>query len=180
MTVVERMRSRVPETRAKPKQNPPETGHLQALSLASSTSSIAQRPRGPISPLSGAQHRSVRYPLPRTAPSPMPLHAIRVLEIAAGTVLVAGLAAVGAWMYLRKRPSAEELEIARRQSLTQSGRLVDGTLLDVCEVPAGDGRILTMLLYEYRIGGADYECSQDVTNLQDVVDVATVRAGFPC
>ncbi len=110
----------------------------------------------------------------------MPLNAIRVLEIAAGTVVVAGLAAAGAWMYLRKRPSAEELEIARRQSLTQSGRLVDGTLLDVCEVPAGDGRILTMLLYEYRIGGVDYECTQDVTMMHEVVDVSTVRAGFPC
>ena len=110
----------------------------------------------------------------------MPLHAIRVLEIAAGAVVVAGLAGASAWMFLRKRPSAEELEIARRQSLTQTGRLVDGTLLDVCEVPAGDGRILNMLLYEYRIGGVDYECTQDVTTMREFVDVATVRAGLPC
>ena len=37
-----------------------------------------------------------------------------------------------------------------------------------------------MLLYEYRIGGVDYECSQDITTMQDVVDVPAVRAGFPC
>lgn len=110
----------------------------------------------------------------------MPFHAIRVLEIAAGAIVVAGLGAAGAWMVLRKKPSDEELEVARRQLLTQSGRLVDGTLLDVCEIPAEDGRILTMLLYEYRIGGVDYECTQDVSELQDVVDVTTVRAGFPC
>jgi hypothetical protein len=110
----------------------------------------------------------------------MPFHAIRVLEIAAGAVVVAGLGAAGAWMLLRKRPSAEELEVTRRQLLTQSGRLVDGTLLDVCLVPAGDGRTLTMLLYEYRMGGVDYECTQDVTRMQDVLDVATIRAGFPC
>src|SRR5580692_518219 len=109
----------------------------------------------------------------------MPFHAIRVLEIAAGTVVVAGLGVAGAWMLLRKRPSAEELEVTRRQLLTQSGRLVDGTLLDVCEVPA-EGRTLTMLLYEYRIGGVDYECTQDVTRMQDVVDVTAIRAGFPC
>jgi hypothetical protein len=109
----------------------------------------------------------------------MPFHAIRVLEIAAGAVVVAGLGAAGAWMLLRKRPSAEELEVTRRQLLTQSGRLVDGTLLDVCEVPA-EGRTLTMLLYEYRIGGVDYECTQDVTRMQDVVDVTAIRAGFPC
>ena len=81
---------------------------------------------------------------------------------------------------LRKKPSAEELEIARRQLLTQSGRLVDGTLLDVHEIPSEDGRTLTMLLYRYRIGGVDYECTQDVSNMQNVIDVTTVRAGFPC
>lgn len=110
----------------------------------------------------------------------MPLHAIRVLEIAAGAVVVAGLAAGGAWLYLRKRPSPAEMEMARRQLLGQSGRLVDGTLLDVCHVPAGDGRTLTMLLYGYRMGGVDYECTQDVTEMQNVVDAASVQAGFPC
>jgi hypothetical protein len=109
----------------------------------------------------------------------MPVHAIRVLEFAAGAVVVAGLGAAGAWMFWRKRPSALELEVARRQLLIQSGRLVDGTLLDVCEVPAGDGRILTMLLYGYRVGGVDYECTQDVTDIKSV-DVSAIRAGFPC
>jgi hypothetical protein len=110
----------------------------------------------------------------------MPFHAIRVLEVAAGAAVVAGLGAAGAWMFLRKRPSAEELEVARRQLLTQAGRLVDGTLLDVCEIPSEDGRTLTMLLYGYRIGGVDYECTQDVSSILNVVDVPTVRAGFPC
>ncbi len=110
----------------------------------------------------------------------MPFHAIRVVEFAAGAVVVAGLAVTGAWMFYRKRPTPEELETARRLALTQFGRLVDGTLLEVCEIPAEDGRTLTMLLYEYRIGGVDYECTQDVTTMQDVLDVTTVRAGFPC
>lgn len=110
----------------------------------------------------------------------MPLNTIRVLEIAAGAVVVAGLAAVGAWMVLRKKPTAEELEIARRLLLAQSGRLVDGNLLDVCEIPAPEGGVLTMLLYGYRIGGVDYQCTQDITRMRDIVDVSTVRAGFPC
>jgi hypothetical protein len=110
----------------------------------------------------------------------MPLNAVRVLEIAAGAIVVAGLSAFGAWMVMRKRPTPEELEIARRQLLSQSGRLVDGTLLDVCDIPGEDGRILTMLLYGYRIGGVDYECTQDVTAMKDIVDVTTIRAGFPC
>ena len=43
-----------------------------------------------------------------------------------------------------------------------------------------DGRTLSMLLFSYRIGGVDYECSQDITQLTSVVDAAEVRAGFPC
>jgi hypothetical protein len=101
-------------------------------------------------------------------------------EIAAGLTAVAAMAGVAAWMVLRKRPTPEELELARRQMLVQAGRLVDGMLLDVCEVKADDGRPLTMLLFSYRIGGVDYECSQDVTSLTGVLDVAQVQAGFPC
>ena len=93
---------------------------------------------------------------------------------------VAGLAAAGLWFLLRKRPTAEELERARRRFLVQSGRLVDGMLLDICEVEATDGRTLTMLIFSYRIAGVDYECSQDITNMRDVVDSSQVRAGFPC
>jgi hypothetical protein len=64
--------------------------------------------------------------------------------------------------------------------LVESGRLVDGMLLDSYQVPAEDGRALTMLLYNYRIGGVDYECSQDVTLLGADVNASAVRAGFPC
>ncbi len=54
-------------------------------------------------------------------------------------------------------------------------------LLDIYEVEAKDGRTLTFLLFSYRIGGVDYECSQDgPTAMRDVVDSAEVRAGFPC
>lgn len=101
-------------------------------------------------------------------------------EIAAGVTAVAAVGSVAAWMALRKRPTPEELELARRQMLVQSGRIVDGMLLDVCEVKTDDGRSLNMLMFSYRIGGVDYECSQDITLLSSVVDPAQVRAGFPC
>ena len=100
--------------------------------------------------------------------------------IGAAAVLGAALLALGLWLVFRKRPTAEELERARRLFLAHSGRLVDGMLLDVCEVEAEDGRTLTMLLYSYRIGGVDYESSQDITNMRGVVDALQVRAGFPC
>jgi len=101
-------------------------------------------------------------------------------EIAIGLLLVVALVVVVIWLLVRKRPTAEEMERARRLFLAQSGRLVDGMLLDMCEVDAEDGRTLIMLLFSYRIGGVDYECSQDITNMGEVIDPAVVRAGFPC
>ena len=110
----------------------------------------------------------------------------REWEIAASAVLLVALLAVSLWLALRKRMTAEELERARRKFLAYSGRLVDGMLLDICEVEAPAkskkelARTLTMLLFSYRIGGVDYECSQDITDMRGVVDAAQVRAGFPC
>jgi hypothetical protein len=110
----------------------------------------------------------------------MTLRNVNPWEIAASLVAVTALTALGLWFKLRKRPTAEELERARRLFLVQSGRIVDGMFLDVCEVQAVDGRTLTMLLFSYRNGGVDYECSQDITDMPGVVDVSQVRAGFPC
>jgi hypothetical protein len=107
-------------------------------------------------------------------------------EIAASTTLFTASLALGLWLVFRKVPTAEERERARRKFLSQSGRLVDGMLLDVCEVEAPAkskkevDRTLTMLQFSYLIGGVDYECTQDITEMSGVVDVAKVRAGFPC
>lgn len=100
--------------------------------------------------------------------------------LGAVTLATVSLAAAGLWLMRRKRPTTDELERARRRFLVQSGRLVDGMLLDIAEVDAGDGRKLTMLIYNYRIGGVDYDCSQDVTALSGMLDAKQVRAGFPC
>src|SRR5208282_5631219 len=101
-------------------------------------------------------------------------------EIAAWLTASAALTAIAAWLVFRKRPSAEEVERARRLFLVQSGRIVDGMLLDIYDIAAEDGRTLTMLLFNYLIAGVDYECSQDITSIRNVVDTARVRAGFPC
>jgi hypothetical protein len=101
-------------------------------------------------------------------------------EIGAGLALAA-LAGAAATLYLkRKRPTEDELERARRRMLMQMGRLVDGMLLDVQELGGNEGPVLTMLLFSYRIGGVDYECSQDISALRGILDVGQIRAGFPC
>lgn len=104
----------------------------------------------------------------------------RAWETTAGLVLIGSVTACALWWLRRRRATTDEIERARRTSLAQSGRLVDGMLLDVCEMESKDARKLTLLIYSYRIGGVDYECSQDITTLLDIVDPVGVRAGFPC
>ena len=101
-------------------------------------------------------------------------------EIVVSAVLLLALVAVCSWLFFRKRLTDEELEKARRQFLAHSGRLVDGILLDIGEFEGEDGRTLTMLHYEYRIAGVDYECSQDITDMSGVLEAAQAHVGYPC
>jgi hypothetical protein len=102
-------------------------------------------------------------------------------EIAAtATTLLAFSGATAWWLFFRRRPTPDEIETARRKFLVQSGRLVDGMLLDACDMPVEDGRTLKMLVFSYRIGGVDYECSQDITAMTPEMNLEQVRVGFPC
>ncbi len=91
---------------------------------------------------------------------------------------------VAAWRAMRRRPSPDELERERRALLVRSGRIIDGTILDIPgAVNSGaDGQPgdLRFVLYEYEIGGVAYECSQDVSALRDVIKAEDLRLGFPC
>ncbi|HVZ84876.1 MAG TPA: hypothetical protein VG893_14465 [Terracidiphilus sp.] len=104
----------------------------------------------------------------------------RSWETAAGLVLAVSAIAGAVWWFRRRRPTADELERIRRATLASTGRLVDGMLLDVCEMEADDGRTLTLIEYSYRIAGVEYACSQDITTLRETLDPAEIRAGFPC
>jgi hypothetical protein len=101
-------------------------------------------------------------------------------EIAATTVALSAVAGTAVWFVRRRRSTPDEIEAARRKFLVQSGRLVDGMLLDVCDIPATDGRTLKMLFFSYRIGGVDYECSQDITAITALINLGQLRVGFPC
>ncbi|HEU5351159.1 MAG TPA: hypothetical protein VFU55_06150 [Terracidiphilus sp.] len=103
-----------------------------------------------------------------------------VWRFAIGIVVLAGAAAATVWLVLRHRPSPEEQERTRRKFLAHAGRLVDGMLLDLYEMDSPDGRKLSMLVFSYRIGGVEYECSQDITALRDRILPTQIRAGFPC
>jgi hypothetical protein len=77
--------------------------------------------------------------------------------IAAGAAAVL-LAAVVLRVFLRRRPSPEELERRRRTAINNVGKMADGTVLDVGE---------TTISYSYDLGGVGYSTTQDISMLQD-------------
>jgi hypothetical protein len=105
----------------------------------------------------------------------------QVIGALAAAVLCAG--GTAAWFLLRKRPSEEEIERLRREELVKSGRIIDGTVIDISDLnPQECGRPdgLRLILYKYEIAGVVYECSQDVTTLREHVDIYDCRLSFPC
>lgn len=102
-----------------------------------------------------------------------------------GAISAVGLCVCGmiAWIATRKRPTEEELERLRREQLVKSGRIIDGTILDISDVDSGEtGRAggMQFILYKYEIAGVVYECSQDVTHMKDYVNIYECRLSFPC
>jgi hypothetical protein len=104
-----------------------------------------------------------------------------VIGILAATCLCLG--AIGFHLARRKRPTAEELERERRLTLVKTGRIIDGTVIDISdlgEAESGHPGGLQLILYKYEIAGVVYHCSQDVSALRNFVDIHTCRLGFPC
>jgi hypothetical protein len=101
-----------------------------------------------------------------------------------GLALAAGASTV--WLY-RRRKTPDDRERDRRLWLATNGRIIDGTIIDVCELPAHDGQRkkhadrepAQMLIFHYDVAGVTYEASQDVTQLTDYVDAKNCRIGVP-
>lgn len=126
-------------------------------------------PRRITLPLVSAQHGLHEFPLRHPG------------WTGAAALALACAGGIFAWRTLRHRPSEEELERERRALLVRSGRIIDGTILDVAgEQDAGQPGGVRFVLYQYEIGGVVYECSQDVGALRDVVKAEDLRPGFPC
>jgi hypothetical protein len=106
---------------------------------------------------------------------------LRESQILAGIVATGLVVAGVGYAMLRKKPSEEQLEMLRRNLLVREGRIVDGTVLDIHELPSPvPGALLQYVIYKYEIAGVVYECSQDVTPLAEVIDIHKLRLGFPC
>jgi hypothetical protein len=69
----------------------------------------------------------------------------------------------------RFRRPKEDPELARRARLLRTGRITDGTILDIGNNDAGE---VTHVFYRYHVSGVEYESSQslDAEQLQRLID----------
>lgn len=79
----------------------------------------------------------------------------------------------------RKPKTPEQLEGERRQWLDRIGRITDGTVIDVQEMPRDEQRSSTLLIFQYDVAGVSYEASQDVTYLRHLINLHSCRLGLP-
>ena len=86
----------------------------------------------------------------------------------------------GAYALLRRKPKTpNEIERERRARLEGAGRITDGTVIDVQELPAASNyHAAIMLIYKYDVAGVSYECSQDVTYLRHWINLHSCRLGL--
>ncbi len=103
------------------------------------------------------------------------MNALRLYTSLAGGLVVAGCAA--AYWIRSHRKSAEQREFERRALIATRGRITDGTVLDLHELP-GEAPV-HLLMYRYKVAGVSYECSQDITNLRQYVSMESCRIGLP-
>jgi hypothetical protein len=92
---------------------------------------------------------------------------------AAGAAVVVAIVAAS-YLKFRRRPDADEIERRRRAHVNQVGRIAEGRVTELAEVPAPAAknsnnrgvRGRKMLWYTYSISGVTYETAQDITGLE--------------
>ena len=111
--------------------------------------------------------------------------------------IAAGLAVAGAalFQWLRRPGDPEEPERRRRAHLNQIGRIAEGQVLEIVEVPASPAQARGFALlartqpkdpsadrrklvcYTYSISGVSYETAQDITGLAQRAGLERLAAG---
>ena len=74
--------------------------------------------------------------------------------------MLGGAALLGVYALLRPRAETpDELEKERRSWLEGTGRITDGTVIDVQELAAANNHhAAVMLIYKYDVAGVTYQC----------------------
>ena len=97
-----------------------------------------------------------------------------------GLVAAGGAVLLGVYALLRRKPKTpQDMERERRAWLEVTGRITDGTVIDVQELAAANKHhAAVMLIYKYDVAGVSYECSQDVTYLRHWINLLSCRLGL--
>jgi hypothetical protein len=103
------------------------------------------------------------------------MSSFRQLFVAGSLAFVTGTIA---YFFGRNRKSPAQRERERRAKISATGRITDGTVLDVRETESGGGQ-QQFLIYTYDVGGVEYECSQEVTDLRPFINLHSCRLGLP-
>lgn len=90
----------------------------------------------------------------------------------------AGLLLAGVAWARKHRKTPDQLERERRIHLSETGRITDGTVIDVNEMQTTATGELQLLIYNYDVAGVSYEASQDVSSLRHMVDLHSCRSGL--
>jgi hypothetical protein len=98
----------------------------------------------------------------------------RICTLSGAIVIAVAIALV--WLGRRKK-TPEQREALRRQRISAHGRITDGTVLDVQEFDSDTGHPVQMVIYTYDVAGVQYECSQDLTHLRQILDLHSCRIG---
>ncbi|MGE5322977.1 MAG: hypothetical protein ACM3SW_08950 [Actinomycetota bacterium] len=102
--------------------------------------------------------------------------ALRLYPVIAAVAI--GLFAAATALIRSRRRTPEQLERERRDRINEIGRITDGTVIDVNEMPANGRGEIQLLIYQYDVGGVSYEASQDVTALRHRVDLHSCKVGL--
>jgi hypothetical protein len=86
--------------------------------------------------------------------------------------------AAGVWTR-RRRKTPEQRERERRFRISETGRITDGTVIDVSHLNLNGSGEMQLLIYQYDVAGVSYEASQDITQLRHMVDLHSCRIGLP-
>ncbi len=105
------------------------------------------------------------------------LVSLRLYAILGGVAVALGVTALH--LATRKRKTPEDRERERREYLDRVGRIIDGTVIDVVELNSDQPNSQQLLIYNYDVAGVQYEASQDVTHLRQLVDLHNCRIGVP-
>ena len=101
---------------------------------------------------------------------------LRLYTFALGAI---GVAVASYALLRRKSKTADDVERERRAWLSTVGRITDGTVIDVQEMPGTRAQPSTFLIYQYDVAGVSYEASQDVTYLRQLINLHSCRLGLP-